>query len=177
MKTYIKTITLSLASILLLNSCTEEDATLDTTKPEIILGSPTDHQEYELGDTIEVQAILKDNEELGAYKIEIHSAGDGHDHGNGDHEHKIAVLNDDHDHDHEAWGYNEEGTIYGKEYILNKPIQIPDGEIEEGKIYNVEMKGYVSQEDLKTLLGHKKSEVFIGGLSGIVLATIVYSII
>ena len=32
-------------------------------------------------------------------------------------------------------------------------------------------------EDLKTLLGHKKSEVFIGGLSGIVLAVIVYSII
>ncbi len=30
-------------------------------------------------------------------------------------------------------------------------------------------------EDLKTLLGHKKSEVFIGGLSGILLAIIVYS--
>lgn len=32
-------------------------------------------------------------------------------------------------------------------------------------------------EDLKTLLGHKKSEVFIGGLAGIVLAAIVYSVI
>lgn len=30
-------------------------------------------------------------------------------------------------------------------------------------------------EDLKTLLGHKKSEVFIGGLAGIVLAIIWYS--
>ncbi|ATP42480.1 hypothetical protein CSE16_16785 [Solibacillus sp. R5-41] len=30
-------------------------------------------------------------------------------------------------------------------------------------------------EDLKTLLGHKKSEVFIGGLSGILLAVVVYS--
>lgn len=30
-------------------------------------------------------------------------------------------------------------------------------------------------EDLKTLLGHKKSEVFIGGLAGIVLAVIWYS--
>ncbi len=32
-------------------------------------------------------------------------------------------------------------------------------------------------QDLKTLLGHKKSEVFIGGLAGIFLAVIVYSII
>lgn len=30
-------------------------------------------------------------------------------------------------------------------------------------------------EDLKTLLGHKKSEVFIGGLAGIVLAILWYS--
>lgn len=32
-------------------------------------------------------------------------------------------------------------------------------------------------EDLKTLLGHKKSEVFIGGLAGIVFSFLVYSII
>ena len=31
-------------------------------------------------------------------------------------------------------------------------------------------------EDLKTLLGHKKSEVFIGGLAGIALALIWYSV-
>ena len=31
-------------------------------------------------------------------------------------------------------------------------------------------------EDLKTLLGHKKSEVFIGGLAGVILAVIVYSV-
>ena len=155
MKTYIKTITLSIASILLLNSCTEEDSTLDTTKPEIILGSPTDHQEYELGDTIDVQAILKDNEELGAYKIEIHSASDGHDHGNGDHEHRITTLSADHD--HEAWSYNEEGTIYGKEYILNKLIQIPDGEIEEGHyhlgVFVIDKAGNQSQTFIEIVIG------------------------
>lgn len=32
-------------------------------------------------------------------------------------------------------------------------------------------------EDLKTLLGHKKSEVFIGGLSGILLAIVVYNLL
>lgn len=32
-------------------------------------------------------------------------------------------------------------------------------------------------EDLKTLLGHKKSEVLIGGLSGIFFSTIVYMVI
>ena len=31
-------------------------------------------------------------------------------------------------------------------------------------------------EDLKTLLGHKKSEVLIGGLAGVILAIIVYSL-
>lgn len=156
MNTYIKTIILSITSIFFFNSCAEEDATLDTTKPEIILGSPTDHQEYELGDTIDVQAILKDNEELGAYKIEIHSAGDGHDHGNENHEHKISTLNND-DHDHEAWSYNEEGTIYGKEYILNKSIVIPDGEIEEGHyhlgVFVIDKAGNQSQTFIEIVIG------------------------
>lgn len=40
-----------------------------------------------------------------------------------------------------------------------------------------EMNDQEKIEDLKTLLGHKKSEVFIGGLSGILLAVIVYSVI
>lgn len=40
-----------------------------------------------------------------------------------------------------------------------------------------EMNEQEKIEDLKTLLGHKKSEVFIGGLSGILLAVIVYSVI
>ena len=40
-----------------------------------------------------------------------------------------------------------------------------------------EMNEQEKIEDLKTLLGHKKSEVFIGGLSGILLAVVVYSVI
>lgn len=39
-----------------------------------------------------------------------------------------------------------------------------------------EMNGQEKIEDLKTLLGHKKSEVFIGGLAGIVLAVVWYSV-
>ncbi|MEK4130980.1 divergent PAP2 family protein [Solibacillus sp. FSL W8-0474] len=38
-----------------------------------------------------------------------------------------------------------------------------------------EMNEQEKVEDLKTLLGHKKSEVFIGGLAGIVLAVVWYS--
>lgn len=40
-----------------------------------------------------------------------------------------------------------------------------------------EMNEQEKIEDLKTLLGHKKSEVFIGGLAGIILSVIVYSVI
>lgn len=39
-----------------------------------------------------------------------------------------------------------------------------------------EMNEQEKIQDLKTLLGHKKSEVFIGGLSGIALAVIWYGI-
>lgn len=40
-----------------------------------------------------------------------------------------------------------------------------------------EMNEQEKIEDLKTLLGHKKSEVFIGGLAGIILSVIVYSVV
>lgn len=40
-----------------------------------------------------------------------------------------------------------------------------------------EMNGQEKIKDLKTLLGHKKSEVLIGGLAGIALSVIVYSIV
>lgn len=39
-----------------------------------------------------------------------------------------------------------------------------------------EMNEQEKIEDLKTLLGHKKSEVLIGGLAGIVLAVVWYSV-
>ena len=119
MKSIFKTLLLAATPILLLSSCSSDDDKLDTEKPKIILGKPTDHQEYELGSTIEVQAILSDNVELGSYKIDIHSDGDGHQHRS-----FSSTTN---------WEFNDTGIIEGnKEYILNKTIQIPAEDITEG---------------------------------------------
>ncbi|UYW01219.1 DUF4625 domain-containing protein [Flavobacterium agricola] len=60
-------------------SCSSDDAT-DTEKPTIVLLSPADHAEFEMGSTIQVEALLTDNDALASYKIEIHSAEDGHSH-------------------------------------------------------------------------------------------------
>ncbi|MBS7333707.1 MAG: DUF4625 domain-containing protein [Weeksellaceae bacterium] len=117
MNSFFKTLILAATPILLLSSCSSDDDKLDTEKPKIVLGKPTDHQSYELGSTIEVQAILSDNVELGSYKIDIHSDGDGH-------EHRSTTTN---------WDFSDTGVIEGnKEYVLNKTIQIPAGNITEG---------------------------------------------
>ena len=117
MKSIYKTILLAITPILFLSSCSESDEVLDTTKPEIILGLPQEHQEYEFGGEIKIQAILKDNVELGAYKIDIHTDGDGH-------QHRTSAK---------AWEFSDSGVIKGKrEYQLEKTIQIPEGEYLEG---------------------------------------------
>ncbi|WP_336045601.1 divergent PAP2 family protein [Solibacillus ferritrahens] len=59
--------------------------------------------------------------------------------------------------------------------VLNEirhDLQLFFGEIKRWPEMNEQEK----IEDLKTLLGHKKSEVFIGGLAGIVLAVVWYSV-
>lgn len=110
-------ITLSILSLFILNACTDDDLILDTEKPTIQLALPTDHQEYEFGDTINLQAILKDNIELGSYKIEIHADSDGH-------EHRISTTN---------WSFTDTGNLSGnKEYLLNKTIPLPEGDFTEG---------------------------------------------
>lgn len=117
MKKIFKTFIIAISPVLILSSCTEEDTILGTIKPEVILGSPTDHQEFELGEIIEIQAILKDNIELGSYKIDIHSDSDGH-------HHRSST---------QQWEYSTTGVIDGrKEYQLIQNIQIPAENITEG---------------------------------------------
>ena len=117
MKSIHKTILVTISSFLFLTSCSESDEVLDTTKPEIILGKPSDHQHFEFGDNIEIQALLKDNIELGSYKIDIHSDNDGH-------QHKTSEK---------AWEYSNSGVIKGnKTFQLEKSIQIPNEKYKEG---------------------------------------------
>lgn len=140
MNTYFK---LSIFSILLaFSSCTEDDTILDTTKPEVILATPTEHQAYEFGQAINIQAILKDNIELGAYKIEIHSDEDGH-------QHRSMTS---------AWEFTDTAVIEGtKEYLLNKTIPIPAGDYTEGHyhlgIIVIDKAGNETQSFIEIVIG------------------------
>ncbi len=128
MKTYLTTLLLALTPILFFNSCAEADDYLDTIKPEIILSAPTEHQAYEFGDVINVQALFKDNIELGSFKIEIHAEDDGHSHDDIT-ANRSAIAHDT----TTSWSYNYIEEITGnKEYLLNHTIQIPEGNYTEG---------------------------------------------
>ncbi len=74
-----------LSSVLTGISCDNNDNTtpttiIDTEKPEIVINTPTAHQVIEPGTQLSINALLTDNNALASYKIEIHSAEDGHEH-------------------------------------------------------------------------------------------------
>ena len=70
----------AIISFLSIVSCSDDDSAVDTTKPTIEIVSPTNDQEIEPGTTFGFKANLADNSGLASYKIEVHSADDGHHH-------------------------------------------------------------------------------------------------
>lgn len=145
MKKLFKTSLFAASALFLFASCSDDDTILDTTKPIIELAKPSDHQEFEFGDVITVQALLKDDVELGSYKIDIHSAGDGH-------QHRSAAVAS------EGWSHNEIVDISGKkEHVLNKPIQIPTGDYTEGHyhlgIILIDKAGNETQTFIEIVIG------------------------
>lgn len=118
MKNSILKYTFVSVAALFISSCSSDDTSLDTTKPEISLLSPADDAHFHPGDEIALEAILKDNVELGNVKIEVHSAADGH-------HHKISTVD---------FAYNDEVAIPAgsKEYALKHTIQIPAENVTEG---------------------------------------------
>lgn len=124
-------------------SCAEDSMELDTTKPEIKLIAPKDHDEFHLGETITIDAILKDNVELGTVKIEIHSAEDGH-------QHRTANVN---------WTYDAEETIpAGKtEHTLSHKVDIPSEGITEGHyhlgLFLIDRVGNQTQSFIEIVVG------------------------
>ncbi|MBQ0116832.1 MAG: DUF4625 domain-containing protein [Flavobacterium sp.] len=62
-----------------LTNCSS-DANLDTEKPVITLLEPEDHESFKPGSEIHLEGLITDNVELSNYKVEIHSAEDGHSH-------------------------------------------------------------------------------------------------
>ena len=135
MKNSILKYTFITLSALFISSCAEDSMDLDTTKPEINLISPKDEAHFHLGDEITIEAILKDNVELGTVKVEIHSAGDGH-------QHKSAAVN---------WEYDAEEAIpSGKiEHTFTHKVKIPAEGIKGGHyhlgIFLIDKAGNQSQ--------------------------------
>jgi hypothetical protein len=61
--------------------CPQPLPSADVTKPTISVVKPGNDAQFMSGDTIAFHAWFNDNRELGQYKIDIHSADDGHSHG------------------------------------------------------------------------------------------------
>jgi hypothetical protein len=61
--------------------CPGQPPSSDVTKPVITVLEPGDDQTFTTGDSIHFRAKFTDDRELGQYKIDIHSADDGHSHG------------------------------------------------------------------------------------------------
>lgn len=62
-------------------SCSKDDDNKDTEKPVITITEPVVDEGFAPGSEIHLEGVLTDNVELASYKVEVHSAEDGHTHG------------------------------------------------------------------------------------------------
>lgn len=136
----------AIISLIGISSCSDDDAVVDTTKPTIEIISPTDHQEVEPGSVFTVKANLADNVGLASYKIEIHSAEDGH-----EHKAKQLLATD--------FEYSFVGEIANKPtaYNLEHAITIPADAAEEHYhvgITVLDVNGNQNQQFVEIFIGH-----------------------
>lgn len=105
-------------------SCKKDEK--DTTPPQIMLVEPEDHDVFKIDSLgsveIHFNATFTDNEELGSYKIDIHSA-EGH-------SHKSMRLTT-------AFDTLITGTLSGKQYIVHQHIHIPHFPVADTGHYHV----------------------------------------
>ena len=139
----------AIISLIGISSCSDDDAVVDTTKPTIEIITPTDHQEVEPGSVFTVKANLTDNVGLASYKIEIHSAEDGH-------EHKAKQLLA------EDFEYSFVGDIANRPtaYTLEHAITIPADVAEEHYhvgITVLDVNGNQNQQFVEIFIGHDHS--------------------
>lgn len=88
---------------------TSEEPYVDTEKPTVEIITPNEDQQIPLGEMLYLKAHLKDNVQLASYKIEIHSAEDGHHHRSETH----------------PFTYNKQGTMESSESFIDQGITIP----------------------------------------------------
>ncbi len=139
-------LSLAIISLIGISSCLDDDAVVDTTKPTIEIITPTDHQEVEPGSVFTVKANLVDNVGLASYKIEIHSADDGH-----EHKAKKLLATD--------FEYSFVGEIANKPtaYTLEHVITIPADAAEEHYhvgITVLDVIGNQNQQFVEIFIGH-----------------------
>lgn len=140
-----KLIYLSLVTISLFGFTSCEDDDNDTEKPGVKIITPTNHQEIEPGTVMAITASFTDNAGLSSYKIEIHSADDGH-------EHKAKQV--------ENFEYSFEGSINSKDlnYELNHSVAVPadvaDGHYHVG-ITVLDVNGNQNQQYVEVFIGHE----------------------
>ncbi|WP_424492383.1 DUF4625 domain-containing protein [Salinimicrobium sp. GXAS 041] len=106
----------SITASLFLASCSEDDdVIIDTEAPEISIAEPHDEEEIAPGGEIHFDALFTDNVELASYKIEIHSAFDGHTH----------AMTKQEDHQDNPWSYSEVYTIENGQTSFEAHHHIP----------------------------------------------------
>ena len=113
-------LTMALVTVLTISffACGDDNDTRDMLKPVIssegITANPINCQRYYRGDVIPFHYILKDNDELGSYDIEIHSNFDHHTHSTESPTQCHSHLDEDHSEPVNPW-------VFNRSYIL------PDG--------------------------------------------------
>jgi len=97
-------------------SCSSDDNnSVDTQAPTIVINEPTDGEVFHAGDEIHVDIDFSDNVALASYKIDIHFTGDGH-----SHEKSMNIS------EHIEWEYEVTGVLSGKNQNLHIHIDIPE---------------------------------------------------
>jgi|SRR5690606_556164 len=137
----------AIISLFVVSSCSDDDAVVDTTKPTIEIISPTDHQEVEPGSVFTVKANLADNVGLASYKIEIHSAEDGH-------EHKAKQLNEEHYEYAFTGEVPNKATTYTLEHAITIPADAPEEHYHVG-ITVLDVNGNQNQQFVEVFIGHE----------------------
>lgn len=104
----------ALSAALLFAAC-DDDNNYDSAKPEIMILSPEDDSHFHAGESFELEALIRDNEELASWKIDIHFNPDGHVHKSASTEAELE------------WQYSKNGNIEPglQSFTLKQTISIP----------------------------------------------------
>lgn len=118
----------------------DDDHVLDTEKPTVEIITPNENQQIPLGEMLHLKASLKDNVELASFKIEIHSAEDGH-------HHRDEV---------QPFSYTKQGNIQSVETYIEQGITIPS-DIQQGHyhigVFAIDKAGNQNQVFKTIILG------------------------